>query len=366
MKYKVSIVQCENYSPDKVDYSIQKALDLIEFKFQNNQVVLIKPNILGAFDPEEAITTHPSIVEALCKILKKHKSKIIIADSSFTNTEFCLKKTGMEAIAKKYNAKLVNFDKVEIIKVDGCGLLKTLYLPKIIQEVDMIINIPKLKTHGLTKFTGAVKNLYGTIPGNRKRLLHKKFNTEYDFSKMLVDLSQVIKPGLNIMDAVYGIEGDGPTTGKKKKTGLILASENAIALDIVSCDIICYKEKEVLTNFIAKKQGLINHIEIMGNKEKIKYKKPKTSRFFFKFINFVNRTSSSRINLYQDKCIRCGICSANCPTRAIILNPYPKIDHKKCISCFCCIEGCPKQALSVKDAIMPLMNKASYWVRKFK
>jgi len=350
-KQEVAIVSCSSYNQKEVDKAVKKALDSIDFKFKKNKRVLIKPNLIGPFAVSKAATTHFSLVDAVCKILKKYNCKIIIAESSYANTLLSFKTSGVEKVAKKYNAKLVSLNREDLIKIKGKGSLRSFYLPKVFQKVDLIINMPKLKTHMLTKYTGAVKNLFGVISGERKMMLHKKFPDEEKFCRMLIDLYEIIKPDLNIMDGVYGMEGEGPTSGVKKKTGLILASTNAPALDIVACDIMGYKEKDVFTNVIAKKRKLVNEIKIIGKKKKVFYKKPKSTEVAEIFI-FIATHFPSKIVVDKEKCTRCGTCERHCPVKAMHLKPYPVVDKKKCIRCFCCIEVCPTHALSLKDSLI--------------
>lgn len=369
-KEKVAVVKCNSYGQQEVENAIRMALGMIDYEVKENQTVLIKPNIIGPFELSKAATTHPSVIEAVCKILKERKAKILIAESSYTNTELAFKTSGISDVAKKYNAKLINLDKQKLIKVKGTGVLRTFYMPKILVKADLIINIPKMKTHVLAKFTGAVKNLYGTVTAGRKLALHKKFDTEEKFCEMLVDLYEIVRPGLNIMDAVYGMEGNGPTAGKKKKTGLILASENAPALDMIACEIIGYRENEVLTNVIAKRKKLvdsIDKIEVIGKKKCVFYEKPGSMKSMVGLLMFLEKIMAPEITVDKKKCTKCETCEKHCPTNAMKLAPYPTVEKKKCIRCFCCIEVCPRHALCLKEKMLAhIMGKLSASMLKVK
>ena len=348
---KVAIVKCPNYQQERVDKSIEKALSLINFKFKKNSKVLIKPNVVGDFPKNQiAITTNPAIIEAVCKILKRNNCKIFIGDSSFTNPETAFKLSGIEKVAKKYG-KLVIFEQDKLIKIkdEKAKVLRQFEIAKIIKNVDLIINIPKLKTHMLTKFTGAIKNLYGCIPGGMKQKLHAKAIGEKKFSKLLIDIYQNIKPELNIMDGIIGMEGNGPTSGNPKKAGLILASKNAVALDIVSTKIIGLKPKRIYAIKEAIKRKLLPKFEIIGTMPLIKFKKAQ-SHEKTKIMSLLKNLSRYKpIVVDEKKCIKCGICAKHCSTQAITLNPFPTFNRKKCIRCFCCIEVCPQHALSLKE-----------------
>jgi len=356
---EVSVLKCSSYDNDLVYKTIKKSLELINFKFKRNSKVLIKPNMLNPYKPEEAITTHPSIVDAVCKILKENKCRIIIGDSSGFfqqgGTRRTFKVAGIEAVAKKYNAELVPFEATEIITIKdkNAVVLKEINISSVVKGVDLIINLPKLKTHTLTKYTGAVKNLFGCVPGALKQKYHLIGKNEKGFSHLLLDIYQNIKPELNIMDGIIGIEGNGPSReGKIKKTRLIIASENAVALDFVTSKIIGFKAREILTNKYAIERRLFNgKIEVLGEKNvKVLYKKPIITRSHLpSFLdNFIYIIVQVYPFLNKEKCKKCGLCATICPVDAIKISNYPVFNKKKCIACFCCHELCPSAAISLK------------------
>jgi len=349
---KVAIVKCKTYKQSKVDNAIKKVLKLSNIELPNRKKVLIKPNIVvcNAKSPK-AVLTNPSIVEAICKILKKNNCKIYIGESSFMDTDIAFKKSGIEKVVKKYG-KLVIFEQDKLVKIKDtkAKVLKNFYLSKILKSVDLIINLPKLKTHQLTKYTGAIKNLYGCIPGGMKQKFHKKAQNEKKFSNLLVDIYQNVKPGVNIMDGIIGMEGKGPTSGKPKKAGYILASKNAVSLDVVSSKLIGYKPKKILVikEAVKRKLGSFKFV-LVGIKKlpNLHFEKPVVYEKISKKI--LRKFKQSPIVVNEKRCIKCGLCAKKCPAKAIKLNPYPEIDKKKCIRCFCCMEICPKDALSLKQ-----------------
>ncbi len=349
---KVSVVKCNSYSQKEVDKAVKESIDLIGFEFKKNSRVMIKPNIVTAnVKNKKATYTQPQIIDAICKILKKNKCKIFIGESSFMDTDEFFKKSGIEKVAKKYGAKVVIFeqDKLSKIKNPKNKVLKEFPVSKTFKEMDLIINVPKLKTHILTKYTGAIKNLYGVIPGGLKQKLHNDAKGEKKFSNLLVDIYQNIKPELNIMEGVVGMQGHGPTSGSPVNSKIILASKDAVALDIAGSGIIGCSPKKIFAINFAIKRGLYPDykFELVGLKKlpKIHFKKPPCKLHQSR----LRRAFAQKpIICNEKKCIQCGTCAKKCPVDAITLKPYPVIDKKKCIRCFCCMEICPVDALHLK------------------
>jgi len=354
LKAKVSVVKCNTYKQSKVDSVVKKCLDLIDFKFKKGMTVLIKPNILGSYKPnrQKAITTNPALVEAVCKILKKNKCKIYIGESSFMNTDTAYQSSGIDKVAKKYcvNKKPIIFEqeKLRYIKDSSAKILKRFPIARIVKQVDLVIDMPKMKTHSLADVTLGIKNLYGLIPGGLKQRIHTKAKGD-KFSEILVDIYQNIKPGLTIIDGVLGMDGHGPASGSPQRGNVIMASENTVALDIAASKYMDFVPKEVPAIKFAVKRGLYPcyDFELVGMNKLpvVHFRKPHKG----KTTSRVRRTLGKEKPIVCDtkKCIKCGTCAKKCPAKAIKLDPYPEIDKRKCIRCFCCMEVCPVHALSL-------------------
>ena len=345
---KVLIEKCNSYKEKDVLPAIKAAFKL--WKPKKHKIVLIKPNLLGSYRKRHVVTTNPKIIEAICKVLKENKNKIWIGDSSFENTEKAIKKSGIIKIAKKYNAKVINFDraKQKLIKIPKNKYLKKFYLPEPILKADYIISVPKLKTHVLTKLTCAIKNNFGMLAGAKKQYYHKIAPNEEQFAELLLELQRKVNPDFTIVDAVIGMEGEGPSAGKPKRTELILASTDQIALDLVACDIIGFKRDSVLTNKLSKKPK----IQIIGKKIKVSYEPPAVHQAT-KLFKILNRyIPKPKITCDTKICIKCRSCEKRCPVNAIKLQPYPLVNTKTCIRCFCCIEVCPVHALYLKTTFI--------------
>lgn len=360
---KVSILKCNDYNVEQVYKVIKQSLKNIDFEIPKNKKILLKPNILAQKKPETAIDTHPAVIDALCKLLKENNNEIWIGDSggitAYGGTKRAFEISGIEAVAKKYNVKLISFEgsqREEIID-NNAKIIKKFTLAKEPFMVDLIINVPKLKTHVLTKFTGAVKNMFGCVPGGGKSEKHALAPNEDMFSNLLLDVYKNVKPHLNMMDAIIGLEGEGPgSAGIPKKIGLILASKDAVALDIEASKIIGYNPLEIKTIKYAIERGLftkIDDVEVIGEKDfKIDFKKPKikprlTSNMPELIVKFVFNLTSFKPYVKKNKCKKCNICANICPVKAIKLDPYPKFDRKKCVLCYCCHENCPYNAINL-------------------
>lgn len=354
--HKVSVVECRSYDEKEVLKAVEKAIDEIGFNIKESSKVLLKPNVLMGVPPEKAITTNPAIIDAVCAILERKKCHILIGESCGIVKEGgvleAFEEAGISAIAKKHNAKLVSFGHEKIIKVENekAGFAKEMFLPKTFFDVDLIINLPKMKTHTLMLFTGAVKNLFGCIPGGRKQEYHAEANTKEKFANLLLDIWMNVKPQLNIMDGIEGMDGNGPSNGNIVKPGLVLASDNAIALDIVAEKIIGF-EGEVLTSKFALQRGLIKKEYVEhGELPLFKFRKPSSA--VSKMPPWLSAYFLKKAKAYpaidKNKCRKCKTCVNVCPVQAMEMKEYPGCNKEKCITCYCCQEMCPYDAIRLK------------------
>ncbi len=370
VKEVVSIVNCKDYEQNNVNNAVNKALSEIKFNIKKGAKIIIKPNMLGINKPKHHSITHYSLIDALCKYFIDKKCKVVIGESSsFYQRGYTLKaykSSKIYDIAKKYGIELIAFENEEIYKVKGkLKFLDELFLPKKINDFDLIVNVPKLKTHSLMRFSGALKNLYGIVPGGYKQLLHHKTKNINDMAEIFLDLYENIKPPiLNIMDAVVGLDG-GPSAiiGKPKKLGYILASENPLALDVIACQIIGYSPTDIPTITMAVKRKLINIKDInkIGNFNITKFKKLKTGKIEGSRKKTIFTTETHTWPTVNNKCNNCGICIEYCPVKAISeKDGKAVIDKEKCIFCYTCIPKCPQKAIYHKTTFM---NKFIRFVR---
>ena len=358
---KVSIVKCEDYKSEEVIAAVFHSVELlggIESFVKRNDNVLIKPNLLSAREPDEAVCTHPEIVRAAIRLVKKAGAQPQVGDSpgSFFTTrdvDFVYEKTGIKRIVEEEGAELVRFDKSRII--NGYPIAE------VALNASFIISLPKLKTHVLTVMTGAVKNTFGLIPGLFKVECHRNKPKPKNFVRVLLDIFDIIKPGLSIMDGVLAMEGDGPAAGKVRSLGLILASSDAVSLDRVVSELVGLPSyKDIIVNE-ARQRGAgeadINKIEIKGetieNAKVGNFRLPKTAHRINLLPDFLTDIFTWVVDfrpiINEELCKKCGICRDSCPVNAITINKETsRIYDNLCIKCFCCHEVCPYKSISIK------------------
>lgn len=352
---KVSVVNCSSYSPKEVRKAILESLGNIDFKLKKNMKVLIKPNLLFPAEPEKAITTHPVIIEELCRILKKSNAEIYIGESSGSETKRAFEVCGIKKLSKL--AKIVNFESQDKVFFD-LGYKRKVPLPKLLFGMDLVINVAKLKTHELTKVTLCVKNLYGCISGKLKSEYHKLLPREKMLSRFLSKLEKTIKPELNIIDGVVGMEGNGPgASGNIIESKILIAGKSAGAVDIISSEIMGFNPEAIWTNqFSGIKREAIEKVG-SGKNIKLNFKKPDLASHSVLSL-FYTILPSPKISFKKEKCKLCGLCEKKCPVNAIKISNMPKCRHTDCIKCLCCVEICPSGAVYLKDAdIILLLRK---------
>ncbi|MEK7377002.1 MAG: DUF362 domain-containing protein [Candidatus Margulisiibacteriota bacterium] len=336
--------------------------------------ILLKPNALMALDPKTACSTHPSIVKAVAKEILDLGSIPVIGDSpggaetDFNNVfEVC----GYNKIAKELGIETVDLKKIPITNVEIKTKQKTITVPvaDLNNRFDAVINLPKLKTHVLTVMTGAVKNMFGSVPGYSKSKLHFIAPDIDDFCSVLLGVYENTMPVLTIMDAVESMEGNGPSGGQAKKTDTIFASFDGIALDVVSAFCAGFAASKIPILEAAKMSGFetdINKIETVGRalEENIfhGFRKPVSVYGITKklppLLIEAFGTSLRNINNYpqidRNICAECQTCVKNCPAKCItvVKNLKYDINYSKCVACFCCHEMCPEKAVKIKKSFL--------------
>ncbi|AKB73613.1 Iron-sulfur cluster-binding protein [Methanosarcina lacustris Z-7289] len=363
---KVSIVSCPDYSGTKK--AIAQALALlggIENIIDPGDRVLLKPNILSASPPEAATTTHPSVVTAMCEFVLSAGGKPVVGDGAGISrpgaTAKALQASGIEEAARKAGAGVVNFETAGFTLVDVPEPLqfRKLYIANPVLEADVVISLPKLKTHELTYYTGAVKNFFGALPLKCRKEIHLLEKREL-FGEAVADVYSVVKPGFAVMDGVWGMEGNGPSHGKPVNSGVILASPDCVSLDIVAAELIGFDPLKIPTTAGALKKGFGNQCPVVVGTplKEIKTKFKPSSGGVSTAPAFLKRSLGKyyTINpiINQIKCTQCGACYMNCSPEAVerLKEGGFRINPEKCILCYCCRELCPNNAVEIKKSLL--------------
>jgi uncharacterized protein (DUF362 family)/Pyruvate/2-oxoacid:ferredoxin oxidoreductase delta subunit len=366
-KSVIYIGKSDSYQFESVEKAVKSCVnDLggVSSFIKADDKVLIKPNMLQAKPPEEAITTHPQVLEAVINIVQDAGGIALVGDSHGGPAEGLQKYwdiTGYNEVCKRCDVELVNFEKSGVYIKERNG--RKYYIAKPVLDCDCLINLPKLKTHSLTVFTCAIKNMYGTIPGQRKTEYHKLAPKTTDFAELVVDIYALTKPQLNIVDGIVSMEGMGPAGGNLRDLGLILASTDGLALDSFICHMLGKNPLKVPTNRIAYEQGLgeanINEIDNLLDVPIIKdFKWPPNiaatmNRIPEPIMRGLLNLMWSRPAIDSENCIKCGKCIESCPVNAITNDVLiPDFDYSKCINCLCCMEMCPEKAVYLEQSLL--------------
>lgn len=375
MDNRVFLAGCAEYTEASVFEAVHRMLEgfggASGFDVKDKKV-LIKANLLGAHEPEKAVTTHPLVIEALAREFIAAGARVTIADSpggpySEALLRRCYRITGMERAAERSGASL-SFDTTHR-RVDCSGeYCKAFDIITPVLEADFVISAAKLKTHGLAYYTGAVKNLYGCIPGLDKAAMHATYADKRVFNRVLVDLCELVRPGFSVVDGVIGMEGPGPSGGTPKFAGVIGGAVNPYALDLAMCDVAALPAKLVPMLGEAMARGLCpadaKALEYIGEKPDayrtefkpaIGVNRGKNSLTFFashvlpRKMREAMRDRRSPYPVIQSGCVGCGRCAEICPRSVVKLDSgRAKIDYSGCIRCYCCHEMCPARAIELK------------------
>jgi len=393
MNEMVYLSACNSYDVDQIKNIIAKqmkdsgALDAIK----PGMKVALKLNLVAAMKPDTAVTTHPAVVEAVCKILIERGASVVMGDSpggpytatflkGFYNT------CGLNDIAQRTGAIVnTNFDIVDV-NFPEAQIAKNMTVTKWLSDADVIINCAKLKTHGMMAMSAAVKNMFGSIPGTMKPEYHFRFPNQVDFADMLIDIQEYWKPKMlfHIIDGIVGMEGNGPTAGTAREVGVILSGKDPYSIDLICARIIglgidnvltikraydralavedakdvlvCIEGTEDKGTVASLNKYMVSDYELIDTRHDLLFGGDKLlqrmrSKLFGAFL-------SSKPQVNKSECIGCEKCFQICPAKAIEMKEkIPCIDRDKCIKCFCCQEFCPKGAMKVhRTAVAKLLS----------
>jgi len=367
MKQAVSLSGCNGYSRDIVERAVGEAVGRLggmERFVTPGSRVLVKPNMLAAKAPDRAVTTHPEVVRAVVRMVKACGGLPVIGDSqAMGGFRRVAELTGIAAVAREEGVALAEL--TDGVKVRGTGTFKHFEIARGVVEADHVINVPKAKTHGQMLLTLAVKNLFGCIPGRRKAQWHFKSGVDRNaFATMLVELHGIIRPDLSVVDAVVGMEGNGPGSGKPRGIGYIAAGEDALTLDVVLSEMLGVQAERLPTTRAAMRMGIVSgsvsDIELLGDVSSVAaaavngFRLPSRSNLEWTIPEPLRRllkdalTTKPRVDKLA--CELCMACQEACPAGAITEGAEAvEIRYRDCIRCFCCQEVCPIGAIDIVE-----------------
>ena len=380
----ISLQKCTQYDNKLLKDKIIAGLKQIDFDLTDlkDKRVCLKPNLLMPSSPERAVTTHPELFRAVAEIVHDYTRNIVLIESpNFFPLKSTIKKAGLAATVNDLEIEVADITVTKTLLFPLAHRYKSIDISKAFFDVDYIINMPKLKTHGFTHYTGAVKNLFGTMPGLSKAQMHMKAPSQMEFCEFLLDLYGGLLNGfekpkkfIHIMDAVVGMEGEGPgPSGKPKKIGAVIVGDDAVALDYVAVNLVGLNLKKVFTITEGFKRGYgvksPDDIQIKGETLKdMRIIDFKASRSSVMGGIIWPLTSPTIKNIFIEKpvpradvCTLCYNCMKVCPAGAITKADEAKVpmyNYRKCIRCFCCMETCPEAAIYLKKGILQRLMRS--------
>jgi uncharacterized protein (DUF362 family)/Pyruvate/2-oxoacid:ferredoxin oxidoreductase delta subunit len=371
----VSLIRCENYDQPELDQAVRRAVDLlggISRFVKSGDRVLLKPNLLAARTPEKRVTTDPGVVRCVAIMVMEAGGRPLIADSpAIESFRKIGQTTEMNRVAEELGIELKEMERSTPVAHGGNGLFRKLELSADALEADVVINLPKLKTHSQMLLTLGVKNLFGTVVAQRKAEWHYMVGVNRDtFASLLLEIYKTVSPALTILDGVWGMEGHGPSNGRPRHLNLIGASEDAVALDMSVCNLLGISLNDFPLYRAARASGTgeteLKRIDFLGDDPRGFVKKdfdaPKLDSVSLLpnvFDWFAKRYLASKPVQEKDTCAGCGQCAEICPAEAIQLGQQKvDFDYDRCIRCYCCQEICPRDAIQFKKGLlMRLLNR---------
>jgi uncharacterized protein (DUF362 family)/Pyruvate/2-oxoacid:ferredoxin oxidoreductase delta subunit len=363
----ISIARCPSYEEDlpAVLDAVLAPLGGMSAFVSPGQTVLIKPNMLTDRLPEQAVTTHPELVRAVIRSVRDAGGIPSVGDSPASAVKIgrVMEQTGFVTLCQEESVPLIQFESAGSVTVKRDSF--TFSIAKPVREADVVINMPKVKTHVLTTFTAAVKNTYGAVPGYQKALLHKRYSNPRDFGKLVWSIHQAVAPALHIADGIVGMEGAGPAGGTPVAMEFLAASSSGAAMDLGLCELLGIDPKAVpflppSINVASPISFELNDVHFAG-----KSVSPRSlalpSTFAARMIpSWITRLLEPFVWIrpaIRDTCIQCGKCVKSCPVDALSIEKgsKPELSPSDCIGCCCCHEICPAKAIEMTQS--PLLNR---------
>ncbi|OHD16481.1 MAG: hypothetical protein A2087_11090 [Spirochaetes bacterium GWD1_61_31] len=367
--HRVGLQACPDYDDSRLDTALAELCAGLGFPDLRGKTVLLKPNILLASAPERCATTHPAVLRAVIRLVQQRgASRILVGDApGWQPQDLAASKAGLLAATQDSGAEWSDFSQAVEVDVPAGKVVRRFQLAAPAVGADVVISLPKLKTHGLMYFTGALKNMFGLIPGLQKSAFHMRFPGRADFAVMLNDLQLARPTHFAIMDGVMAMQGHGPNNGTPCHLGLLLASPSVYALDWVAAGLIGYSSADVpyLREALEDTRYGFDPALISLQGDDIEQFRPKR----FELIKVLHENDIFRSHMpawihrlfknllvprpvfFEHKCVHCAACVKICPAKALAFvsgKQAPAVDYEACIRCYCCDEVCPADAIALK------------------
>ena len=376
---RVALVHCPSYEAAEVRQAVDRGIDLlggIQRFVQSGERLVLKPNLLAGRAPEHAVTTHPSVFGAVADAFRDHGASLTYGDSpGFGNPQTIARRAGLAQAAGRRGIPLAEFSRGTERAFEEGRLIKRFTIAAGVLAADGIVSLPKMKTHGLTRITGAIKNQFGCIPGPLKAEFHARLPNADLFSRMLVDLNRLLRPRLFVLDGVVAMEGNGPQSGTPRPMQVLLLSEDPVALDATFCRLVHLDPTLVLPIVYGQEVGLGQAIDIdlVGDSPEAfaasDFRVNRSPRSTSGAPGRVSRLARWLVvpkpTIVPSRCTRCGTCVAACPVtpKAVQFDRDrpgdPPVHHyARCIRCYCCQEMCPERAI---DITVPALGR---WIHR--
>jgi len=376
---RVALVRCEDYRPTTVRTAVERGMELLggtQRFVKTGERIVLKPNLLVGRSPDRAVTTHPNVFRAIAEIFRHAGAALTYGDSpGFGRTETVARRAGISQVAEALDLPMADFSHGKNVSFPGGRLIKRFTIAQGVLEADGLVSLSKLKTHGLTRMTGAIKNQFGCIPGPLKAEFHARLPNLDLFSQMLVDLNRCLRPRLFVMDGVVAMEGNGPQGGTPRAMNVLLFSPDPVALDRTACRLIDLDPELVPPIHYGQAFGLgsSERFGVVGDPLEgfvvpdfaVNRRRQPTTGPPGRTSRLARRMIVPKPMIRNGRCTRCGTCVDVCPVvpkacrfvDAERKTP-PRHHYDRCIRCYCCQEMCPVNAIEIH---VPLLGR---WIHR--